>query len=638
MKYEVRSFLISLCEVRCFHLTSIMRFSAFVGVLAQRHQQRIISKKCIFLLVTFTIILNFSTFAQNPIFLSIKDENNQANNQSKIFEKYNFKRKFTDTISAKKETALLIESLQEDGFLECFLKETIFIKSSKNVSDTLKITIFVGKQFIWGKLSAGNLPKDIQLVIDFREKFFQNTPFSAQKTKKLQNKILSASENSGYPFAKIKFDSLQIIDNQEDNIQKINKVVAKLYYESGKAIAFDTIALRGNLKISKKFLYKYLQIKRGNLYNQQKINKIDNLLKRLPFITLTKPTEVYFDTGNASPQIYANQQKSNQIDGIIGFLPNEVEPNKLLLTGQLSLKLRNLFGTGQHFEAEFQQLKPSNTLLNVEYRYPVLFGSALDVQGNFNFLREDTTFININRQILVSYNFNNLGKLNFSVGLRTSQLGFGQQNKDDVSFAGTSFLNYGLGYEWNNLDDFYFPKNGYKVNFTGFVGTKNIIFNPQLSLERYKNIPQNSTQIDIRLQAEKYVSFTPKKVFLAQISAQKLFNDYLLANELYRLGGLQNLRGFNQNFFFVSAYALTKLEYRYFWEENSFFFLFYDQAFTEQRILGKNTPDNPLGVGLGISLNTRAGLLTLAYALGQSNTENINIARSKLHFGLVSRF
>ena len=137
--------------------------------------------------VIFTIILNFSVAAQNTVFLSIKDENNQPLNQNKIFEKYNFKKHFnsaTDTISAKKETVLLIESLQEDGFLECFLKETIFIKSFKNnnigTSDTLKATIFVGKQFIWGKLSAGNLPKAIQLAIDFRDKFFQNTPFSAQ--------------------------------------------------------------------------------------------------------------------------------------------------------------------------------------------------------------------------------------------------------------------------------------------------------------------------------------------------------------------------------------------------------------------------------------------------------------------------
>ena len=602
--------------------------------------------KCTLILFFIIIFIfpfwGYSLFGQG-FYLDIKDENNQ----NKIFEKYNFKKNFTDTVSAKKQTTLLIESLQEDGFLECFLKEKVFIKSKKDtskninknaiytISDTIKATIFVGKQFIWGKLSPGNLPKEIQLAVNFRENFFQNTPFSVQKTKKLQDKILSASENLGYPFARIKFDSLQIIDNQQD---KNNKVFTKFHYESGKAIAFDTIALRGNLKISKKFLYKYLQIKRGNLYNQQKINKIDNLLKRLPFITLTKPTQVNFDANSASPQIYANQQKSNQIDGIIGFLPNEITPNRLLITGQLSLKLRNLFGTGQHFEAEFQQLKPSNTLLNIEYRYPVLFGSALDLQGNFNFLREDTSFVNINRQILVSYNFNSIGKLNFSVGLRTSQLGFGQQNKDTVSLAGTSYLNYGLGYEWNNLDDFYFPKNGYKVNITGFLGTKNITFNPALLPERYKNIPQNSTQVDIRLQAEKYVSFTPKKIFLAQISVQKLFNDYLLANELYRLGGLQNLRGFNQNFFFVSAYALAKLEYRYFWEENSFFFLFYDQTFTEQRILGKNTPDNPLGLGLGISLNTRAGILTLAYAVGQSNTENINITRSKLHFGLISRF
>ena len=153
--------------------------------------------KCTLILFFIIIFLfplwglgGYSLFGQG-FYLDIKDENNQT----KIFEKYNFKKNFTDTVSAKKETTLLIESLQEDGFLECFLKENFFIKSNKDtskninksVSDTLKTTIFVGNKFVWGKLSAGNLPKEIQLAIDFKPKYFQNTPFSAQKTKKLQN-------------------------------------------------------------------------------------------------------------------------------------------------------------------------------------------------------------------------------------------------------------------------------------------------------------------------------------------------------------------------------------------------------------------------------------------------------------------
>jgi hypothetical protein len=145
-----------------------------------------------------------------------------------------------------------------------------------------------------------------------------------------------------------------------------------------------------------------------------------------------------------------------------------------------------------------------------------------------------------------------------------------------------------------------------------------------------------------------------------------LGNPYITINDLYRVGGLKTLRGFNELSYFASSYAISTLEYRYFLEELSFFSLFLDYAWvqenyktaflatreinvnnqikyqTYQYIEQKNKWNNPIGFGIGMQLfMEKAGILSLAIALGkdtQQNTTSVNFRQIKLHFGILTRF
>jgi hypothetical protein len=44
------------------------------------------------------------------------------------------------------------------------------------------------------------------------------------------------------------------------------------------------------------------------------------------------------------------------------------------------------------------------------------------------------------------------------------------------------------------------------------------------------------------------------------------------------------------------------------------------------------------GFGIGTSLETKSGIFSLAYALGQSFQEPLQVRRSKIHFGYVAYF
>jgi len=112
-----------------------------------------------------------------------------------------------------------------------------------------------------------------------------------------------------------------------------------------------------------------------------------------------------------------------------------------------------------------------------------------------------------------------------------------------------------------------------------------------------------------------------------------LANRQDFSNQLYRIGGLQTLRGFNEQFFFTSSYFISQMEWRLFFEEESYLFAFYDQGFlhTERWQL-------PLGLGGGFSLLTNSGLFSFALAVGRSQDIPFELANMKIHFGYLSRF
>lgn len=117
-----------------------------------------------------------------------------------------------------------------------------------------------------------------------------------------------------------------------------------------------------------------------------------------------------------------------------------------------------------------------------------------------------------------------------------------------------------------------------------------------------------------------------------------ILNNQLFMNELYRLGGLNSIRGFNQNAFYASHYLVNTAEARLYFEETSYLFAFLDYAYLSYQIPTQSFQDAPLGVGAGISFATKGGVFNFAYAMGVSQFQQFAVNQAKVHFGYVSRF
>jgi len=112
----------------------------------------------------------------------------------------------------------------------------------------------------------------------------------------------------------------------------------------------------------------------------------------------------------------------------------------------------------------------------------------------------------------------------------------------------------------------------------------------------------------------------------------------LLPSELFRSGGLQTWRGFDENQFNSSVYVVQSLEYRFLFSTLSHIAVFTDGGWFERLLANDYTNSFAFGYGAGILIETKGGIIKLAYALGHLRGQTPDIRTGKIHVGFVSVF
>jgi hemolysin activation/secretion protein len=113
----------------------------------------------------------------------------------------------------------------------------------------------------------------------------------------------------------------------------------------------------------------------------------------------------------------------------------------------------------------------------------------------------------------------------------------------------------------------------------------------------------------------------------------------IFENELYLLGGARQLRGFDEQSLPASKYAILTFEYRYIFGRYAYFGPFLDLSYIRNESGTLTEQSWPMGLGLNLALDTKAGIFLLSYALGKRDTdEPVEIRNGKIHFGYQSYF
>lgn len=544
--------------------------------------------------------------------------------EQKTLNRYDYAVDQTDSLSILSAVNRLISDLQKDGYFQASA-------SRPHQLDSLRWETFVtiGPRYDWVVLAPGNLDPLVQEKTGFREQLFLGRPFSYEQVRQLMEEVLAVAENEGFPFASVQLSQVRI--EQEE-------VRAEVHYQPGPYITFGPLHITGTDQVKADYLATQLRIRQGSAYSERHVRNISRHIRNIPFVELTEAVSVSFQNNEAEIHLALSERKSSQVDALLNFLPNENERGTLLLTGHAEVQLNNLFKSGKQLYLQWRRLQLASQQLSLSYQHPYLFKSPLQAGLSFHFLKEDTLFLNRRLAFQIDYPSASGPVLGLETTLLTSN-GIGAA--DIGATAGQSVgdfnvINTGLTVEAHGLNDILFPSQG--VHLTAYLGVgRKTVRNAQPEL-----IQNTFWQPQAQLTFRQYYQIGQLWMLYHRLDGAFLYSQNLYLNELYRLGGINSLRGFNDNLFFASYYGLSNLEIRLLMEKSkqsqSYLFVFYDQAILGYNLQERVYQDSPLGLGAGISLTTQAGVFNLVYALGRTKSTRIDPALSKIHFGYVSRF
>ncbi len=533
--------------------------------------------------------------------------------------------------------------LQSKGYL------TASVDSIGNDSTGTTIRLYVGEVYRWTRIDVKGVDPALLSAVAWNDKYFSHRPLDFKQFQARQQQLLDFLENNGYPFAKVSLDSVMLGANGE--------VSAKLKVEKGPLYHVDSIRLYGTGRISNEFMQRYLNLANGSIYKKERLNAISKKILELPYIQEQQPWDLTMLGTGSVVNLYLKPKKSSQINALVGFLPSS-DPllgNKILVTGEATVNLKNALGGGETIGLNWQQLQAGSPRLNLAFQQPYLFHSPFGINTSFDLYKQDSSFINVNMMLGVQYalSANQTGAV-FIRDMISSLLNVDTlqviSSRALPAMADIRAVSVGLTYEFNNTDYRFNPRKGNELQFMGSVGTKKIKENPQIVRLKdpfdttfsyaslYDTVKLNSYQFLLKTSAAHYFSLSHASTLKFGFNGGVYNSPTTYRNELFRIGGYKLLRGFDEESILASQYVVGTLEYRYLIGLNSYMFTFLDGGWAKNTVAGYGLNNSFLGFGLGLAFETKAGIFNISYALGKRDDTKLNFRDAKIHLGYVSFF
>ena len=437
----------------------------------------------------------------------------------------------------------------------------------------------------------------------------------------LESQILSYA-NLGFPFVKISLDSVLISSQQ---------ITARLKVDKGQYYTLKKIHIKGDSSISQRAIQGIVNYKLNEAYAELKVGEIDTKIEQCSFLSSIKPSEIMYTSDGFELFVYIKSIKVSFLRGALGLQPN---PNsqKMAVTGEVNLKLENALKKGELLKFNWRSIKPQTQRMNLTFNYPYLFQSPFGVESQLLLYKRDSTFLDLNTELNISYTIANGFKLRAHYRFISSSILSGAQSSSEFSNLSAYRTNaYGISISKQKLNSLVNPSKGRMFHAKISIGQR-VRENDTTEVQNKKN-----TTYSGHLLYREFLPILPRHILHFATSFDFYSSEKIFENELYRFGGLNTLRGFNEEQLFASTKAQLTFEYRFLLDESSNLFLFFDQSFYENTATDYYF-DHPFGFGGGISFGSNIGVFAITYAIGRELDNPVDFRSSKIHFGYTAYF
>jgi len=579
------------------------------------------------LLLGFAMLQSTVVFGQRASYTLRIELDSSAVSQKKFKRIFVPKENYADSMLVLQALNGLVDDLRFRGYAESSIDSVVWNEG------TATALLHMGRPLVFREIRPGNVPPEILRRSGLKARAYADKPFRASQLAGLKRKLVKYYEDHGFPFAEVMLTELAI---ENDSLS------ATLLLRKNQEFRIDSIVVKGKSKVRSNYLSNYLGLKRKDRYNESRIASISTRLREIPFVSEVDKPQVIFNEDKATVYLFLDRKRASQFDGILGVLPDNERPGDVLITGEIKLKLLSALNRGELIDISWRKMQARTQNLNIHLAYPFLFNTPFGLDGTFELYKRDSLYLNLKGVIGIQYHLVGNDYIKVFADLRStdvlsrSLLTSSQTIRPDNVDSRTQL--YGFGYRMQRLDYRLNPRKGLDMYVEASAGTKKILFDSDIGEERYAGLKENSFQLNVTLDAAYYVPIPNRSTVKFGVKGGYMQNANLFESEMFRIGGLKSLRGFDEESIYANLFAIGTIEYRFLLNLDSYIFIFADGAYYENRATNRRITDRPIGFGLGISFSTKIGIFSLTYALGKQFDNPIDARAGKIHFGIVSFF
>jgi len=433
-------------------------------------------------------------------------------------------------------------------------------------------------------------------------------PFS--EIERFMNAIMQKLEVRGYSMSKVKLDNFSF-DKSSLKVDLIEQISIQRQ--------LDDIVVMGYEKFPEGHKRQLKRMYRNRIFNQETLKELHQDIQKMAFVNPIKAPEILFTQDSTRVFLYLEKARANNFDGYVGFTTDESD--KVVFTGYLDLLLRNALNTGEQFKLYWKSDGNDQQTFDFSVELPYVFNSPVALRGNLNIFKQDSTFQTTKTNLDLGYYF----KYN-----TRAYLGYSSMSSNDIQSVNTSNLNdieskfFTTTFEYFELnrEDFLFPE---KRNFIvkGGIGNRESSFG-------------DNRQFFAHLNGFNNFYLNEKNLVNLKIDGYYLDSDSYVINELYRFGGINSIRGFNENSIQASFFSGMMIEYRYILAPTMYVHSITDFGYFQDK--ATDISQSLLGLGFGFGLYTNNGLFNIVYANGSADGQEIKFSNSIIHLSFKASF
>lgn len=513
----------------------------------------------------------------------------------KILSKIDFIKNHFDSIAVYNEINNISEKLKKTGYLSNTInnitkKDSIFTCLFSLGKKTEKAIINI-------PITFKNLIKEEKITIPINElPLFLKT---------ISNRL----GEQGRAFSEVRLKDIRL-DKKT--------LFANLDIKTSKKRTIDRIIVKGYENFSTAYLTYFFKLKKGNTFNHQTLKNISTAVKSLQFVSEIKPPETLFLKDSTILYVYLKKNKASSFDGLLNFSSNK-DKKDIVFNGHINLELNDVLHTGEQFKLLWKANGEERQDFNITTKIPYLFNTPFSPELSFNLYKQDSTFLNTKFYGGIKYTINHKASTVLTYNTTFSKNTLQNPSNMDIN----DFDNYFLGL-----------KMTYKIpdNRQFFEDRFYIDIHPAFGKRTSNNTKENQFKLNLKIAYLWHLNYR-NAVFLKNETGY--FNsDTFLENEIYRIGGTNSIRGFNEQGIFTPQFSYATIEYRYLTSHNSYIYSITD--FGQARV--NNIKEQLTGLGLGYLFKIKNTQIKIEYLLGKSSTTDFKLKNSRIGVQFVNYF